>query len=249
MRKFGLVGYPLGHSFSKKFFTNKFNDENIENCVYENFEIENIERVKDIVYEEKQLVGLNVTIPYKEKVMRFLDDLSEEASKIKAVNTIKITRKGNQIHLKGYNTDQYGFRVPLEEKLSESDHKALILGTGGASKAVAYTMNMLNIPYKYVSRTPKNKDMFAYGDLDKGVMQEYKLIVNTSPLGTYPNIEQCPDLPYEFLSPEHILYDLVYNPEKTKFLRNGQNYGAITINGLPMLQLQAEKAWEIWNTY
>lgn len=247
MRKFGLIGYPLGHSFSKGYFGEKFRRERIDDAVYENFPMENVEDLPDLVSTQKDLLGLNVTIPHKEAVFSILDEVDPEADKIGAVNTIRIYREGTSIHMKGFNTDVYGFEKPLLDVLQPVHNKALVLGTGGAAKAVAYILDKHRIHFKYVSRTPRNERMLSYDQLTPDLIREHKLIINTSPIGMSPNTEDCPRLPYDAITPEHILYDLIYNPEQTLFLRKGSEKKASLINGLPMLYLQAERSWEIWN--
>jgi len=247
MRTFGLIGYPLSHSFSASYFSEKFKRENINDAQYLNFPIDNINLLKDIFNQNQELCGLNVTIPYKEKVIDYLNELSSEASAIGAVNTIKIKRTNNQKYLIGYNTDEYGFRHTLIPHLKEFHNKAIILGTGGASKAVVYVLKSLNIDYLIVSRTPRESNQIGYKDIDKNLIENHKIIINTTPLGMYPNINSCPDIPYEYLTDKHILYDLIYNPEKTLFLMKGEERGSLVINGHMMLILQAEKAWQIWN--
>ncbi len=248
MRLFGLIGYPLSHSFSMKYFNDKFRNENIKDCEYRNFPIDTIEKLPSLVSQNTDLSGLNVTIPYKEKVIEYLDGTDLTAREIGAVNTIKITRSGNRILLTGYNTDAYGFYASITPHLKKSHRKAIILGTGGASKAVAYTLNQLGIIHVFVSRNPAKENHISYGDLTGKLINDYTIIVNTSPLGTYPDTDKYPDIPYEYITGRHLLYDLVYNPEMTKFLEKGSEKGAKTINGLMMLHLQAEKAWEIWNS-
>ncbi len=249
MRKFGLIGFPLGHSFSKGYFSDKFRKEHIDDCSYENYPLDDIGKLKELLRSENELTGLNVTIPYKQQVFPFLNELDKEAQEVGAVNCIKINRltKGNT-RLKGFNTDIYGFEIPLLEVLIPHHTRALILGTGGASKAVAYVLRKHQIEFCYVSRTPRNPEMFSYGDLTEEIINEHTIIINTSPAGMHPNIDSCPDIPYEGITNMHILYDLVYNPEKTLFLLKGAEKEATLINGLPMLYLQAEKSWEIWNT-
>lgn len=248
MDVYGLIGFPLIHSFSSQFFNNKFETENIE-AEYLNFEIEDILDIRHVISFNQDLKGLNVTIPYKEKVIPFLDELSPEAEAIGAVNTVNVERKPGDMYfckLTGYNTDYIGFRNSIVPLLNNSvTHKALILGTGGASKAVAYVLNDLNIEWQYVSRSRK-EGCFAYDDLTADVMAKYNIIVNTTPLGTYPNVDSCPDIPYDKLTPKHILYDLVYNPETTLFMKRGVDYGATVKNGREMLELQALAAWDIW---
>jgi shikimate dehydrogenase len=248
MRKFGLIGYPLGHSFSKGYFTDKFSKENIADAEYNNYPINSVNQLPVLVKDNPELVGLNVTIPYKEQVIEFLDELDPIAQRIGAVNTIRIARSGNNIYLKGFNTDYYGFEESLKPLLKENHKNALILGTGGASKAVAYVMERLGISYKYVSRYPTNSNILSYKDVDEKVIKEFPVIINTSPLGMAPNLNACPDLPYTKLTSNHLLYDLIYNPEMTLFLEKGKSKNCKIINGLPMLHLQAEKAWQIWNS-
>ena len=247
---YGLIGYPLTHSFSAKFFTEKFSREEID-AEYLNFEIEDILEIRRVILFNQYLKGLNVTIPYKEKVIPFLHKLSPEAEKIGAVNTIKVDRlKGDMYfyELTGYNTDYIGFKKSLSPLINPNVHKkALILGTGGASKAIAYALTSMGIDWIYVSRS-KQVGRICYDELSSDIMDERKLIVNTTPLGTYPNVEDCPDIPYLMLTEEHLLYDLVYNPEETLFLRKGKEQGAVIKNGKEMLELQALEAWRIWNS-
>lgn len=248
MRKFGLIGFPLGHSFSKGYFADKFAREGILNCSYENYPLEEIDQLTDLIASDAELTGLNVTIPYKEEVLSLLDEIDDEAEKIGAVNTIKINRKGNQVNLKGFNTDVYGFEKPLLEVLKQKHNKALILGTGGAAKAVSYILRKNGISYKYVSRTPRDEKMLSYSALTPEIVNSCKLLINTSPIGMHPRIGDCPDIPYDAIGGDHILYDLIYNPEKTEFLKKGEEKKATLLNGLPMLYLQAERAWEIWSS-
>ncbi|QIK59345.1 shikimate dehydrogenase [Dysgonomonas sp. HDW5A] len=246
MEKYGLIGYPLKHSFSYKFFGDKFKNENIE-AEYSNYEIADINNLPFIINSDPNIKGLNVTIPYKEQVLRFLDELDETAKAIGAVNVIKIIRKEGNITLKGYNSDLIGFQNSIQPMIDPLLHqKALILGTGGASKAVEYGLRKLGLETKYVSRTSA-EGVFTYKDLTPEILSEYKVIVNASPVGTFPNIDECPDIPYEYLTDSHLLYDLVYNPPVTKFLELGRKQGAKIKNGGEMLQLQALAAWNIWN--
>ena len=247
MRNFGLIGFPLEHSFSKSYFSNKFETDKLLDCQYINYPIDNIQKIRKIIDDNSELSGLNVTIPYKQKVIEFLDTIDNEASEVGAVNTIKIFREGKNYRLHGFNTDIYGFEKPLLDTIKPIHQSALILGTGGASKAVAYILRKHKIAYRYVSRSPKSNDVYSYTDLTNNLVSECKLIVNTSPVGMYPDIDQYPAIPYDAISPDHILYDLIYNPEKTRFLRKGEQKRATIINGLPMLYIQAEKSWEIWN--
>lgn len=247
-RLFGLIGYPLSHSFSRKYFTEKFEREGIPDAAYELFPLEDINELKSLLKKEN-LVGLNVTIPYKVDVIPFIDELDERTSaRIGAVNTIRIFPDGST---KGYNTDYYGFKNSLEEWVDHkgercSDMKALVLGNGGAAKAVMTALEDLNTSYQLVSRCPSENSL-SYEDLTEEVMAEHRLIVNTTPLGMSPNIESCPPIPYQYLTSGHYLYDLVYNPVETQFLKNGQAQGAAILNGLKMLYLQAEKSWSFWN--
>jgi shikimate dehydrogenase len=237
--KLGLIGYPLEHSFSPDYFSNKFKNLGIDNSEYLAYPIENIELVKKIF--NNGISGLNVTIPYKEQVIPFLDELSDEAFEINAVNTIKITEDRKV----GYNTDVYGFEKSLKSMLgSDKIENALILGTGGASKAIKFVLNKMKIKFTIVSRNTK---YLTYSQLTEDIIRENKLIINTTPLGMYPKIEECPNLPYFALSEKHFLYDLVYNPEKTLFLKKGELQKCNIKNGYEMLILQAEKSWEIWN--
>jgi len=245
MKQFGLIGFPLTHSFSKGYFSEKFLREHISDCSYENFPIESVKRIRNILESNRQLKGLNVTIPYKEQVIPFLHSVDEAALKVGAVNTIKVMDAGGVVHLKGFNTDVYGFTESLKEYLIRPVTAALILGTGGASKAVAYALKTMGIGHRLVSR---KQGYVNYEKLDKSLISGVQLIVNTTPLGMYPDVDSAPPIPYNFLTSEHILYDLVYNPEETLFLTKGKERGALCINGLRMLHLQAEKAWEIWNT-
>lgn len=241
MRQFGLIGKTLKHSFSKKYFTTKFEKEGITDCQYNLYELPKIEDLAQLLNETKNLKGLNVTIPYKQAVIPFLNELSPEAQKIAAVNTIAFTSKG----IVGHNTDVYGFKNSLMPLLKSHHKKALILGTGGASKAVAFVLEQLNIDFQLVSRNP-NKGL-TYNLLNKTIVEEYPLIINTTPLGTSPNIEYCPNIPYQYLTQHNLLFDLVYNPTVTLFMQKGLAQKASVKNGHEMLVLQAEKAWEIWN--
>ena len=240
---YGLVGKNISYSFSQGYFTEKFKAMGLTNYSYRNYDFQSIEDFEVIVKEEEHLSGINVTIPYKEAVIPYLAAMDPEAEKIGAVNTIKFTENG----LKGYNTDAYGFKTALQPLIKNGHNKALILGTGGASKAIAYVLAELNISFKYVSRNPSDGQL-SYEQLDNGIMKSHTLIINCTPLGTFPNVGQKPDIPYEHVGPDHLLFDLIYNPEKSAFLEEGENRGAAITNGLKMLQLQAEKAWEIWNS-
>lgn len=241
MKLYGLIGFPLSHSFSKKYFTEKFEKEEIKDSAYELFEIDMIEKLRDVLEDnEENLLGLNVTIPYKQEVMPFLDEIDEAAAEIGAVNVIKL-QDGK---LKGYNSDYYGFKASLENFLEGTLPKALILGTGGASKAVERALKDLGIEAQYVSR--KNSEGILDYQQVADKIGEYKLIINTTPLGMYPNTDACPDLPYHKMDESYFLFDLVYNPEETLFMKKGRENGAKAIHGMEMLIGQAEKAYEIW---
>jgi shikimate dehydrogenase len=244
MKKLGLLGKNISYSFSENYFTNKFKNQKIDVAFsYENFDIDNIENFSTILKNNPELIGLNVTIPYKEAIIPFLDELSENAQKIGAVNTIKISANGK---LFGDNTDFFGFNKSLEPLLKPHHKKALILGTGGAAKAVAFGLKKLNIDSIFVSRQEK-ENTITYNKIDAKTFDEYQIIINCTPLGTFPKTELFPDIPYQYFTSKHIAFDLIYNPEKTEFLKNAENNGAITKNGYDMLVFQAEKAWEIWN--
>lgn len=246
MKKFGLIGYPLGHSFSKNFFNEKFRSENI--CAeYVNFEIPTIEDFNKVLKANPTLCGLNVTIPYKEQVIGYLDELDKDAAAIGAVNVIKIDRSKGKLKLIGYNSDVLGFTQSIEGLLEPHHKKALILGTGGASKAINYGLKQLGLETLFVSRNRHNDNTITYSELTPEIMNDYKVIVNCTPVGMYPKADECPDIPYECLTPEHLLYDLLYNPDTTLFMKKGSDNGAIVKNGLEMLLLQAFGAWDIWN--
>ena len=245
----GLIGYPLSHSFSQSYFREKFKkNKQLANFDYLNFPIKKIEDIHKVIKENQELIGFNVTIPYKEQILKYLDKIDDTAKKIAAVNTVKIHRINNQIILEGYNTDVYGFEKSLLPFLKPHHKKALILGTGGASKAVAYVLKKLGIDFLFVSRNSADKHQVVnYSELNRQLLQEYLLIVNTTPLGMYPNIDSAPEIPYDLINKDFLLFDLIYNPEKTKFLKLGEQKGAKIVNGYKMLVYQAEKAWEIFN--
>ncbi len=245
MDKYGLIGYPLGHSFSVSYFNEKFENEGID-AEYINFEIPTIREFPEILVSNPELKGLNVTIPYKEKVISFLDSVSPEARAIGAVNVIKIIHKGNDTILKGYNSDVIGFTKSIEPILERFHKKALILGTGGASKAVSYGLKSLGLDTVMVSRYER-PGTIMYDEITPDVIKEYNVIVNCTPLGMYPNTEECPKLPYEAMDSKNILYDLIYNPDQTLFMKKGAEHGATVKNGLEMLLLQAFASWEFWN--
>ncbi len=246
MQKYGLIGYPLKHSFSVGYFNEKFRSEGID-AEYINFEIPQINDFMEIIEENPNLQGLNVTIPYKEQVIPFLDELDPDTAKIGAVNVIKIIRQRNKVKLIGYNSDIIGFTQSIHPLLQPHHKKALILGTGGASKAVFHGLKNLGIESTFVSRIHKTNDVLTYEELTPEVMKEHTVIVNCTPVGMYPKVDFCPDIPYEELTPNHLLYDLLYNPNVTLFMKKGEEHGAVTKNGLEMLLLQAFAAWEIWN--
>ena len=241
MAKYGLIGHNIGYSFSKTFFNFKFEKEN-RNDSYENFDIPVLSEMSKILENNPDLKGLNVTIPYKKSIIQLLDEVDKEALQIGAVNTIKINKDGT---LKGYNTDHYGFSKALTEFLPINEKKALVLGTGGASEAVKYVLEIMNFEVTQVSRT-KTENNITYTDLNRDIITQNYLIVNCTPLGTFPNIEEYPDIPYEYLTEDHLAFDLTYNPRETKFMKLSKDRGARKSNGLKMLEYQAKKAWSIW---
>ncbi len=246
MDKYGLIGFPLSHSFSISYFNQKFQDEGID-AVYENYEISTIEALDEVLDSNPNLRGLNVTIPYKEKVMQYLDNISPEARAIGAVNVIRVTHEGKEIKLKGYNSDVIGFTKSIEPMLEKKWHKkALILGTGGASKAIDFGLRNLGLETVFVSRYER-PGTIQYENITPEVVKEYNVIVNCTPVGMYPKTEVCPPLPYEAMDQHTILYDLIYNPDETLFMKRGSQYGAQTKNGLEMLLLQAFASWEFWH--
>ena len=245
MDKYGLIGYPLGHSFSIGYFNEKFENEGID-ARYINFEIPTIEHLREVLDSTPDLKGLNVTIPYKEKVIEYLDSVSPEARAIGAVNVIKVTHKGKKTLLKGFNSDVIGFTQSIEPMLEKCHKKALILGTGGASKAIDYGLRSLGLETAFVSRYERPGTV-QYDKLKPEDVKEYNVIVNCTPLGMYPKTEECPLLPYEAMDSNNLLYDLIYNPDETMFMKMGKKYGATVKNGLEMLLLQAFASWEFWN--
>jgi shikimate dehydrogenase len=245
MDKYGLIGYPLGHSFSVGYFKEKFENEGID-AKYINFEIPKIDVLPEILAANPELKGFNVTIPYKERIISYLDTLSPEAQEIGAVNVVKVLHKGNNVYLKGYNSDVIGFTQSVEPLLERYHKKALILGTGGASKAVNYGLKKLGLETQFVSRTPKS-NVITYNDITPDTVKEYNVIINCTPLGMYPNIDECAKIPYEALDSHNILYDLIYNPDITLFMKKGSEHGAVVKNGLEMLLLQAFASWDFWN--
>ncbi len=242
-KKFGLIGKNISYSFSKKYFKEKFSAELFDDCTYENFDIESIELFPDIIKNNPDLKGLNVTIPYKESIIPYLDKLSKKATLIGAVNVIRFTKKGK---LKGYNSDYYGFKKSIEPLLQPHHKKALILGTGGAAKAVAFALDELDIFYTFVSREA-GENSIDYNRVNITSFDNYQIIINCTPLGTKPNTKDFPPIPYEYFTPQHLAYDLIYNPAESQFLKKAKKKGAAIKNGYEMLVLQAEKAWNIWN--
>lgn len=240
IQQYGLIGFPLSHSFSPNYFNRKFGENNIA-AHYESYPIEDISLLPDLLQQTPELAGLNVTIPYKTGVIPYLHFISREAQQIGAVNCIKLVNG----RLWGFNTDHYGFSQSLKPLLSKEINSALVLGTGGSAQAIFYALKQMNLPYKIVSHSGKGD--FNYSELDEKIIQEHQLIINTTPLGMYPKVEQYPSIPFEYLDSSHLLFDLIYNPEMTTFLQKGSAKGARIKNGLEMLHLQAEKSWEIWN--
>ena len=246
MKKYGLIGFPLGHSFSIDFFNRKFREENID-AEYINFEIRNVGELKLILKENSDLGGLNVTLPHKVEVMDLLDDIDDTARLIGAVNVIVFRKSAfGRTKLKGYNSDIVGFTQSIKGLLKPSHQRALILGTGGSSKAVYYGLKQLGVEPTFVSRTAQDL-CITYNELTRAAMNDYTVIINATPIGMYPNAHQCPDIPYQWLTPNHLLYDLLYNPEETLFMQKGKARGATVKNGLEMLLLQAFASWELWN--
>jgi shikimate dehydrogenase len=244
MNRLGLIGKDISYSFSKGYFATKFEVQKLP-FTYENFDLKHISEFKQLFTKNHGIVGFNVTIPYKEAIIPHLDSLNKKARKIGAVNTITIDKDGL---LKGYNTDCYGFKKSITPFLKSHHTKALILGTGWASKAIAYTLKKLNIKFDYISRTKKPGVKFTYETLTSEILSTYTIVINCTPIGTYPNVDDCPNIPYDGITNKHLLYDLIYNPTETKFLKLGKSKGAKICNGLKMLEYQAEKAWKIWNS-
>jgi len=243
MAKYGLIGKNIGYSFSMAFFSTKFEQENRKDT-YQNFDIESIDLLQSVLESENGIKGLNVTIPFKESVIPILDRLDKEAEKIGAVNTIKILKDGR---LAGYNTDHYGFAQSLASFLPLEEKTALILGSGGSSKAIKYVLDAMDFDYKIVSRTP-DEHMLSYKDLNRELMEQHCLIINCTPVGTFPDVTDCPNIPYQHITSKHLLFDLIYNPRETEFLKRGFAQGARVSNGLKMLEYQAKKAWSIWKS-
>ncbi|MEY4381239.1 MAG: hypothetical protein RJA92_619 [Bacteroidota bacterium] len=243
MKRYGLIGYPLTHSLSQQYFTDKFSQEGIDDCIYERFSIPSIDDLHTILDTHKDLCGFNITIPYKKEVLAFLTERSKAVEEVGACNCVKIEGQ----NLIGYNTDVIGFENSLIPFLKPTHNQALVLGTGGAALAIVYVLQKLGIAYKYVSRAAA-EGQFSYNDLDASVMELHTLIINTTPLGMYPNIEACPDIPYQLLTPDHHLFDLTYNPAESTFLAKGKQMGATIQNGQQMFVEQAEQSWRIWNS-
>ncbi len=241
---YGLIGFPLGHSFSQDYFNQKFEAEGID-ARYVNFEIPEIEDFRRVIDDNPTLAGLNVTIPYKQQVINLLDEMDPEADEIGAVNVIKFIRRNGRLMLKGYNSDCIGFRDSIAPLLTDERTRALVLGTGGAARAVSYALKSLGVEVQSVSRSSR-PGVITYGELTEEIMSTHKIIVNTTPLGMYPHIDECPDIPYKLLTPSHLCYDLLYNPDVTLFMKRSEEAGAETKNGLEMLLLQAFAAWNIW---
>ncbi|NVO20257.1 MAG: shikimate dehydrogenase [Bacteroidetes bacterium] len=249
MKLFGLIGYPLSHSWSAQYFRQKFEELQLEDHEYRLFPLEKIENFPGLLSDHPGILGLNVTIPHKVTIIDYLDGLSKEAREIGAVNCIRLRESAGSIETMGFNTDCYGFRRSLEPLLEKYHRNALILGTGGASKAVAHVLNELGIQFRFVSRNPESPLILKYEELRKEILEQNTLIINTTPLGMFPDIKSYPDIPYQFLNKKHLLYDLVYNPSETQFLRKGRQAGAMIKKGIEMLQLQAEESWRIWNSF
>lgn len=246
--QYGLIGYPLSHSFSKTYFEKKFSDLSLAGHSYSNYDLADLSLLRQTI-EQQRLLGFNVTIPHKEKIVSMLDALQGAAAEIGAVNCVKVNWLADgQYTLSGYNTDGYGFAQSIKPFLEPAHQKALVLGTGGASKAVAYALRQVGVEVYTVTRVKRNQpNSFTYTELNEHIFNAFKLIVNTTPLGMYPRADESPAIPYQYLGPAHLLYDVIYNPEETLFLKQGKAQGATTINGLSMLQLQADKSWEIWS--
>lgn len=248
MRLFGLIGYPLSHSFSADFFKKKFTNDNINGAEYQLFSLESISELPNHINHTPDLQGFNITLPHKIAILPYLNFVSKVATEVGAVNCVKIERDATGIKLLGFNTDVHGFRQSLLPILKPNHYSALILGTGGGAKAVGYSLLELGISYTMVSRKKNDKSCLNYSELTQDIINDNLLIINTSPVGMYPDSENAPDIPYQFIGPNHLLFDLIYNPAETLFLKKGREAGAVTKNGLQMLELQAEKSWEIWNS-
>jgi shikimate dehydrogenase len=246
MRKFGLIGYPLGHSFSKKYFAEKFINEHIKDCHYDNYSLTDLGQLNKLIHDDSELEGLNITIPYKSQIISFLDEVDTEAVEIGAVNVLKIKRINGKIKLFGFNSDVTGIRESLAPYINKKIKNAIVLGTGGSSKAVCYVLKKFGSDVVQISRN-KKPGILTYSDIDFNLIGKTGIIVNTTPLGMFPNIETKPDIDYSLINKNHILFDLVYNPEKTSFLKCGEERGCTIISGIKMLHSQAERSWQIWN--
>ena len=249
MKIFGLIGYPLEHSFSKSYFENKFSKEGITNCCYKNYPIKQIEDLPQLIQEQKNLFGLNVTAPYKKSVLKYIHNFDFISNQTESVNVIKIDRSKERIILNGYNADVFGFKKSLEKHLNENIKSAMILGTGGVSQSIAYVLSVFNIDFFFVSRKNNSiKDkIYSYSNVNEKLINSVQLIINATPIGLHPNIQNKPEIPYQFINKNHVLFDLIYNPLETQFLKIGKTQGAKIINGYDMLIYQAEKSWEIFN--
>lgn len=245
MKQYGLIGYPLSHSFSKKYFTHKFEQEHITDACYELYPLEQVEDIQHLLAAHADMCGLNVTVPHKINVLKYLHQVAPDAKTVGAVNCIRISAKGPNLKLEGFNTDIYGFEMSLKPLLKSHHGQALVLGDGGAAKAVKYVLQKLGINYKIVTRKPHPGNLL-FTQITPTHIKQHTLIINTTPLGMAPNVNECPPIPYEAITDKHLLYDLIYNPENTLFLQQGRQQGAVTKNGYEMLVLQAEKSWEIW---
>jgi shikimate dehydrogenase len=243
MKLYGIIGYPLAHSFSQKYFTEKFQKEGITDCIYKTYPIQSIDEISELIKQNPDLHGLNITIPYKQQILHHLNTTKNIPDGLTACNCIRIADGKTS----GYNTDIIGFERSLLPQLKDYHNSALILGNGGAAEAVKFVLQKLNIAYKIVSRKIHDSAELTYAELNETIVKENLLIINTTPLGTFPDIDECPNLPYRFLTPRHLLYDLIYNPEKTFFLQKGQEQGATIKNGYEMLVIQAEESWKIWS--
>jgi len=244
-RLYGLIGFPLSHSYSEKYFNEKFKDKN--NVEYKSFAITEIKLVKDIINDNSNLCGLNVTFPYKESILKYVDEIERDAQLIGASNLIKIIRHDNKIKLVAYNTDVYGFKKSISPYIKPYHKKALIIGKGGAAKAAKYALTQFGIGVSFVSRNPQISNQISYSQIDRFILDEHKILINASPIGMYPNTNELPDIPYNLLTKEHLVFDMIYNPSETRFLKKAKEQGATTINGLSMFHNQADRSWEIWN--
>lgn len=248
MKKFGLIGHPLSHSFSKKYFEDKFQSKGIKDCTYELFPMETLNNLNEWINGNSDLVGFNVTIPHKIAILPFLNEIDAAAKAIGAVNTVKVNRNGTDIQLKGYNTDAFGFKQSIKPFLASHHHKALIFGTGGSSKAVQFVLEEIGVECFFVSRQSNNEMYFPPSEVNEHLLRSFHLIINCTPLGMFPNINSSPLSQYNGIGQAHLVYDLVYNPEETLLMKECKAKGATVLNGLSMLHLQADKAWEIWNS-